>query len=223
MRILHVLDHGLPVQSGYTFRTRAILKAQTARGWEVSGVTGPRHGASQEAFERVDGLDFFRTSPPRPRPSPFGELSEISAFARRIETAIDEFKPDVLHAHSPVLDALAALRVSKKRKLPLLYEIRAFWEDAAVGNGTGREGSLRYRVTRALETWAVHRAEGVAVICEGLRADLVQRGIPASKILVSPNGVDLRLFGNPAPYDARLAEELGLIGAEVIGFIGSFY
>ncbi|HEX8412523.1 MAG TPA: glycosyltransferase, partial [Sphingomicrobium sp.] len=172
MRILHVLDHGLPVQSGYTFRTRAILKAQMARGWEVAGVTGPRHGASQETFERVDGLDFFRTPPARPRPSPFGELSEISAFARRIETAIDEFKPDVLHAHSPVLDALAALRVSKKRKLPLLYEIRAFWEDAAVGNGTGREGSLRYRVTRALETWAVHRAEGVAVICEGLRADL---------------------------------------------------
>ena len=34
MRILHVLDHGLPLHSGYTFRTRAILKAQMARGWE---------------------------------------------------------------------------------------------------------------------------------------------------------------------------------------------
>jgi glycogen(starch) synthase len=32
MRILHVLDHGLPLQSGYTFRTRAILTAQMARG-----------------------------------------------------------------------------------------------------------------------------------------------------------------------------------------------
>ena len=44
MRILHVLDHGLPLQSGYTFRTRAILKAQIARGWKVAAVTGPRHG-----------------------------------------------------------------------------------------------------------------------------------------------------------------------------------
>ena len=42
MRILHVLDHGLPLQSGYTFRTRAILKAQGARGIEVAAVTGPR-------------------------------------------------------------------------------------------------------------------------------------------------------------------------------------
>ena len=31
MRILHILDHGLPLQSGYTFRTRAILKSQMRR------------------------------------------------------------------------------------------------------------------------------------------------------------------------------------------------
>ena len=40
MRILHVLDHGLPLQSGYTFRTRAILKAQIARGWQVAPAPG---------------------------------------------------------------------------------------------------------------------------------------------------------------------------------------
>src|SRR3546814_4546126 len=101
--------------------------------------------------------------------SPIGELREIGAFAARIGEAIDAFKPDLLHAHSPVLDALAALRMARRRGLPLLYEIRAFWEDAAVGNGTGREGSARYRATRALERWEVRRAEAVAVICDGLR------------------------------------------------------
>ena len=30
LRVLHVLDHSLPLHSGYTFRTRAILKAQQA-------------------------------------------------------------------------------------------------------------------------------------------------------------------------------------------------
>jgi PEP-CTERM/exosortase A-associated glycosyltransferase len=122
-----------------------------------------------------------------------------------------------------VLDAVAGLRVAKKRKLPFVYEIRAFWEDAAVGNGTGREGSPRYRATRALETWAVRKADAVAVICEGLRRDLVARGIDQSKIFVSPNGVDLEMFGAPLPYDHALAESLGLQDAEVIGFIGSFY
>src|SRR3546814_20801262 len=113
--------------------------------------------------------------------------------------------------------------MARRRGLPLLYEIRAFWEDAAVGNGTGREGSARYRATRALESWAVRRADAVAVICEGLRDDLIGRGVDPGKILVSPNGVDLTLFGDPPPRDAALAAKLGLDGAEVIGFIGSFY
>ncbi|MBN8838922.1 MAG: glycosyltransferase, partial [Sphingomonadales bacterium] len=169
MRILHVLDHGLPLHSGYTFRTRAILTAQIARGWDVAAVTGPRQGKTEAAFERVDGIDFHRTVPPRALPAPAGELAEIAAFARRIDAVVEHYRPDVLHAHSPVLGALAALWVARRRGLPLVYEIRAFWEDAAVGNGTGREGSARYRATRALETWAVRRADAVAVICEGLR------------------------------------------------------
>ncbi|QNQ11989.1 TIGR04063 family PEP-CTERM/XrtA system glycosyltransferase [Sphingomonas alpina] len=223
MRILHVLDHGLPLQSGYTFRTRAILKAQMRRGWQVAAVTGPRHGASDVMFEQIDGIDFHRTPVMKAWPSPLGELREIHGFARRIAAAVDEFRPDILHAHSPVLDALAALRVARKRHLPLVYEIRAFWEDAAVGNGTGREGSLRYRATRALESWAVGKADAVAVICEGLRQDLVSRGVDPAKIMVSPNGVDLTVFGAPLNHDAPLALSLGLNGTEVIGFIGSFY
>ncbi len=222
MRILHILDHGLPLQSGYTFRTRAILKAQEARGWTVAAVTGQRHGPAAAAVESVDGLTFHRTPATR-RSGPLGEIAGIRAFARRIEAAVDAFRPDILHAHSPVLDALAGLIVARRRKLPLVYEIRAFWEDAAVGNGTGTEGSLAYRTTRALETWAVSRADGVAVICEGLRDDLIARGIDGGKIMVSPNGVDLTLFGAVPPRDDALAATLGLDGRDVVGFIGSFY
>jgi glycogen synthase len=222
MRILHVLDHSLPLHSGYTFRTRAIMKAQVAMGWDVMGVTGVRQkgGAGTETAE---GLTFHRTAPIGNRPPVLSELAEISAFATRIDAVAAEFRPDILHAHSPVLDALAALRVAKAHNLPLLYEIRAFWEDAAVGNGTGTEGSLRYRATRALESWAVRRADAVAVICDGLRGDLITRGIDPGKIMVSPNGVDMHMFGDPPPRDDVLAGELGLDGADVIGFIGSFY
>lgn len=222
MRILHILDHGLPLQSGYTFRTRAILKAQEGLGWTVAAVTGPRHGVASASVESIDGLTFHRTAA-GVKPGPVGEVAGIAAFAKRIESAVDAFKPDILHAHSPVIDALAALIVARKRKLPLVYEIRAFWEDAAVGNGTGTATSLRYRATRALETWAVRRADAVAVICEGLRSDLVARGIAADKITVSPNGVDLELFGTAPPRDDALGAALGLDGADVVGFIGSFY
>lgn len=223
MCILHVLDHGLPVRSGYAFRTRAILKAQGARGWAVEAVTGPRWQPGW-GMEVVDGLTFHRTPAVRRLPPGLREVAEMVAFARTIDAAATIFRPDVIHAHSPVLDALAALRIARVRGLPLVYKIRAFWEDAAVGNGTSREGALRYRLTRALEGWAVARADAVAVICDGLRADLVAWGHDPARIAVSPNGVDLSLFGEPAARDPALAARLRIAdGDEVAGFIGSFY
>jgi len=223
-RILHILDHSLPVHSGYTFRTRALMKAQVAKGWDVAGVTGVRHPMPGPEVETVDGLTFHRTPAIAPARSPIREWREIAALAARTEALAREWRPDVLHAHSPVMDALAALRVGRKLGIPVIYEIRAFWEDASVGNGTGRQGSARYFLTRQLETHAVKSADAVAVICEGLRGDLIARGIDADKIVVSPNGVDLELFGDPPPREDALADELGLHADDaVIGFIGSFY
>jgi glycogen synthase len=223
MRILHVLDHSLPLHSGYTFRTRAIVTAQKARGLDVACLTGVRHERGGPDPEHIESIDFFRTPSPMPAPSPLREWREIRALSRRLDALVEEWKPDHIHVHSPVLNALAALPVAKKRGLPLIYEIRAFWEDAAVGNGTGTENSLRYKAIRMAETHAARRADAVAVICEGLRRDLIARGIPAAKIIVSPNGVDMSLFGNTVPADLDLARRLGLKGADVIGFIGSFY
>ena len=223
MRILHVLDHSLPLQSGYSFRTRAIVKAQIDRGWQPLCLTGPRHADAADGPETIDGITFYRTNEEPSGRAPLREWREIRAFSRRIDEMIRELRPDQVHVHSPVLNALAALRPARRHAVPLLYEIRAFWEDAAVGNGTGREGSARYRLTRAFETWAANKADAVAVICEGLRRDLVARGVDAAKIMVSPNGVDMGLFGAPAAPDPAFARSLGLDGAEVVGFIGSFY
>ena len=226
-RILHVLDHSLPLHSGYTFRTRAIMKAQAGAGWEVAGLTGERHyqhGVLPDLPEEtVEGLRFFRTQSLPSGPPLLREWGEVRALSERIVALHREWPFDLIHAHSPALNGLAGARAAKKLGLPFVYEIRAFWEDAAVGNGTGREGSARYRLTRALENHVVKRADRIAVICEGLRSDLVARGVAAEKIFVSPNGVDMELFGNPPPPDLKLAAELGLTGKKVIGYIGSFY
>jgi PEP-CTERM/exosortase A-associated glycosyltransferase len=223
MRILHILDHSMPMHSGYSFRTRAILKAQIARGWKVAGVTGARHTQDGPDVETIDGLTFYRTNQPETMTTPLREWREIALLAERLEEVVDIWEPDQLHVHSPVLNALAALRVARRSSLPLLYEIRAFWEDAAVGNGTGTDTSAKYWLTRMLETHAANQADAVAVICEGLRQDLIKRGVAGDKIVVSPNGVDMTLFGDPPAADHALAEKLGLAGAEIVGFVGSFY
>ncbi len=147
----------------------------------------------------------------------------VQSLAKRLDEIIPEIKPDVLHAHSPALNGLAALKASRKYKIPLVYECRAFWEDAAVDHGTTREGSLRYRITKALETYVFKQADAITTICEGLRSDIVKRGIPAEKITVIPNAVDIERFTYGVEPDQALRTELGLQNKTVLGFIGSFY
>ncbi|MBY8336992.1 glycosyltransferase, exosortase A system-associated [Alteriqipengyuania sp. NZ-12B] len=223
MRVLHVLDHSLPLHSGYAFRTRAIMRAQLAAGLDVRGLTGPRHSADGPQAETCEGLTFHRSEGAAGGPPLIGEWREVQAQADAIVQLAKEWRPDVIHAHSPALCGLAAVSAGRKLGIPVAYEIRAFWEDAAVSNGTGREGSAKYRLTRLLENHVVARADAVFTICEGLRSDLVGRGFPPGKIGISPNAVDLTQFGEPAPRNAALAARLGLTDGPVIGFIGSFY
>jgi PEP-CTERM/exosortase A-associated glycosyltransferase len=141
---------------------------------------------------------------------------------RIVEVARRE-KPDLIHAHSPCLNGLAALKAGRALGIPVVYEVRAFWEDAAVDHGTATENSLRYRLTRALETHVLKRADQVICICEGLRQDIVARGVPADKVTVIPNAVDIAHFPMLGARDAALEEKFGLGGKQVLGFIGSFY
>ncbi len=226
MRILHVLDHSIPLHSGYTFRTVSLLREQRALGWETFHLTSPKQGRTEADLQSVDGLDFFRT-PMVPGATDawpvLGQLRHIAQMTRRLREVADGVRPDVIHAHSPVLNAVPAIRVGRELGIPVVYEIRAFWEDAAVDHGTTREGSLRYRLTRALETWAIRKADHVFTICEGLRADIARRGIDPAKVTVVPNAVDTETFQASRPPDAALKRTHGLEGKVVLGFIGSFY
>ncbi len=225
LRILHVLDHSVPLHSGYTFRTRAILAAQRARGWDTVHLTGGKQGPTAGASEDVDGLTFHRTAPPggAARLPVLSQAAVIRDLARRIGEVARDTRPDIVHAHSPALNGIAALEAAGRLGLPVVYECRAFWEDAAVDHGTSREWGLRYRLTRALETRVFRRAGAVTTICEGLRADIVARGIPPGQVTVIPNAVDVDRFRFDAPRDEDLAGALGLGAGPVLGFIGSFY
>ena len=224
MKVLHVLDHSIPLHSGYTFRTAAILREQRALGWQTFHLTSPRQQGCTVAEETVDGLHFYRSRAHWLRHLPGADpFAVMAATRRRLVQVARELKPDLIHAHSPVLNALPALQVGRRLGIPVVYEIRAFWEDAAVDHGSTAEDSLRYRLTRALETYAVRRVDHVFTICEGLRGDLAGRGVPADKITVIPNAVDIEKFSFGGAPDPALKLKLGLGNARVIGFIGSFY
>ncbi len=229
IRVLHVLDHSIPLHSGYTFRTLSLLREQRKLGWETHHLTSPKHAAglgpkATDALEEtVDGWHFFRTPPAQGGLPGLGQLQLMRQTRARLQEVAEQLRPQIIHAHSPVLNALPAIKVGRALGIPVVYEIRAFWEDAAVDHGTTKEGSLRYRITRAMETHALKQVDHAFTICEGLRADIVARGIPAAKVTVIPNAVDIENFEPGGQPDQALKAQLGLAGATVLGFIGSFY
>jgi PEP-CTERM/exosortase A-associated glycosyltransferase len=146
----------------------------------------------------------------------------MRTLTKRIEEVIKIEKPDVLHAHSPILNGIPALWAGYKLGIPVVYEIRAFWEDAAVDHGTYSQNSWKYKLVKTLEKWVCLKAKSVAVLCEGLKEDLIKRGIPFEKITVVPNGVNPDDFEHPEP-DEEFIRKWNLGDKKIIGFIGSFY
>ena len=226
MKVLHVLDHSLPLHSGYVFRTQGILTEQRILGIETHHLTSAKHPDVPAESECIDGFVFHRTrlsASPLDRLPGVDQLRIVWSLRERLEEVVRTIAPDVIHAHSPCLNGLAALQVARHHSIPLVYELRASWEDAAVSHGTTREGSVRYRASRALETFVLRRADAIVTICDGLRRDVASRGVDRNRITVVANAVDRDLLEEAPKFELVPQALQSMGGRKVIGFFGSFY
>lgn len=230
MRVLHVLDIPVPVLAGYTSRTRSIVLNQQSLGLDPVVLTSVRHENPKEiAMEEIDGIRHYRTLPPSVglAHGPLGqkpmlkESLEIHHFRRRIVEVARREKVDLIHGHSSILCGIPALLGARQLGLPCVYEIRAFWEDAAVDQGKNAVGSPRYTAIRTAETQLAKQVDALIGICDGIKRELVERGIPEADVHVVPNGVEVERF-TPRPRDTALAQKYGLEGKTVVAYIGTF-
>jgi PEP-CTERM/exosortase A-associated glycosyltransferase len=230
--VLHVLDHSWPTLSGYSVRSRGLISAQHRLGQPITALTGPLHELddSNSSDVVVDGVSYLRTpirggvanSALRGRWPVAREWHAVRLLRDRILRLIDSRPISLIYAHSPALCGLAGLQAARRRGLPFVYEIRAFWEDAAVDQKRTTTSSLRYRLSRGMEAYVANRADAVSAIAQPMLRDLRSRGVSAEKLFHVPNGVDASQF-SPVERDARLAEELGVKDEVVFGFFGSLY
>jgi PEP-CTERM/exosortase A-associated glycosyltransferase len=221
MRILHVLDVSAPTIAGYASRSRAIVNAQRAIGLEPVILTSVRHKNREGApLESIDGIKHYRTLKPAvPGRRP---LSEIYHLRHRILEVAQLERVDLIHAHSPILVGIPAWMASRQLGLGCIYEMRSLWEDGAVERGSINARSLRYRLSRGGETFLARRVDAVVCICEGLRRDMHERGLPTERLHIVTNGVDAARFV-PRPPDDSIRAKLGLQGRTVVGYVGTFF
>jgi glycogen synthase len=236
MRVLHVLHHSEPFLDGYSVRAGAILACQRKVGMEPIALTSVHHelavgrsGEPQSNPEMVRGIPHHRTPAPAGRLGRselrlpvFRERALVRALDGSLARTLAEHDVDIVHAHSPVLCGLPALRAARKRGVAFVYEVRAFWEDALLSSGTSALRRAKYQYSRRLETGLFRRADAVVAISHHLVDEIVDRGIPRSRVHYAPNGVDLQKF-TPQTINRDLAAQLGVDGRPTIGFVGSFF
>ncbi len=227
MKIIHILNHSFPLLDGYASRSQSILISQKNMGFFPVVLTSPKHEADIGTVcpkqEIINGISFYRTGKnPLESVPVLGDITHIIMVFIALCRLIPKEKPDMIHVHSPVLNALAGFFAAKKFSLPFVYEIRAFWEDAGVDQETYTQGSIKYKLVRFLETWICKKADHVAVLCQGIKQDLISRGISPSKLTPVYNGINPDNF-IPCDPDPELEEKWQIKGKKIVGFIGSFY
>jgi glycosyltransferase involved in cell wall biosynthesis len=132
-------------------------------------------------------------------------------------------RPSVIIASSPpFFPHLTGVVLAKIWGVPLILEIRDLWPDYLV-----QMGMLRNRVAQralfAFERWMLGRASHVVVVTESFKARVIDKGIPADRISVIPNGVRLEGY---QPSTSRSAPP-GLEGVVApgkfnVGYLGTF-
>jgi glycosyltransferase involved in cell wall biosynthesis len=131
----------------------------------------------------------------------------------------------VLHAASNYANAVIALALRDATRLPVVYEVRGFWEDTWLSRHAADKDlklSDRYVRTRALETHCMNAADLVVTLGEAMREEILERGVDPGKVIIVPNGVSEE-FLTPLPDDqGKLRASLGIKpGEHVVGLVSS--
>lgn len=222
MRVLHVLHTSLPYICGYSIRSDYILENQSAQGLAVGVVTSAQHPNSGPPYEERCGIPYWRTTVQDGHTAPVvRELRLMRALEVRLDGVIRTWQPHILHAHSPMLVGLPAVRSARRAGLPVVYEVRDLWENASVDRGKFSEASPAYRAARAIETRVLRRADAVVTICENLRREISPRAGSPEKTHVVANGVDTDTF-RPSDRCDDARARWGVGSKHIIGYIGTF-
>jgi PEP-CTERM/exosortase A-associated glycosyltransferase len=220
MRVLHVLHHIFHYPCGYRTRSENILRYQRELGLDVSVITSCDHEGSSHLPD-PDGVTV--TAGPAYHGSRLKGIREwrlMRQLQPHVTRAIDEIRPDVVHAHSPVLVAWPALSAARSRHIPFVYEVRDLWENASVDLGKLSANSLSRRAARAVDSYVLRRADAVTVICDSMRTEIAARLDRDDRLFVANNGVDLSALRTEAAERSRRRWNLPL-EADVLGFIGT--
>lgn len=214
--------------TGFTVRSGYNLGAVRDAGYRPAVVTDlgfPRTLGitSFERVELVDGVPHHRLDlgPHYPVDRPVDQVLEDQAWLTA--RVAREVRPAVIHAssgHRGFEHALVGLSLGAQLDLPVVYEVRSFFESVWSPSREWGEAGEHFHRRLDTETRAMREADHVITIAESMRDEIVERGVASDRITVIPNGVDPEVFA-PRPPDAELRRRYGTEGRFAFGYVSN--
>jgi glycosyltransferase involved in cell wall biosynthesis len=173
--------------------------------------------------EEIDGVSYIRLDDglDRKANAPINEF--LTDYVAAAAPHVQKLKPAVIHAHSGSRGydgALVGLALGRHFKLPVVYEVRGFFESLWTSNEVWSERAEIYERRIATENRCMSEADAVITLSESMRDEIIGRGIDEDKVFVIPNGVDIRTF-HPTPKPTKLVERHGLEHSYTFGYISN--
>ncbi|MBA3573054.1 MAG: glycosyltransferase family 4 protein, partial [Pyrinomonadaceae bacterium] len=129
-------------------------------------------------------------------------------------------RPDVIVGTSPQFFTLiSAWWASVVKRRPWVLELRDIWPESIKAVGAGGH-SVLFRAVQRVEMLLYRKATRIVTVTHSFKRVLTDRGVPADKIAVVTNGVDLTRY-KPGEKNAELLRTFELEGRFVVGYIGT--
>jgi colanic acid biosynthesis glycosyl transferase WcaI len=205
MRILVLTINYWPEQTGIGAVLTHRCEYLASQGHEVIVCTAMPYypewrihpGYTGRLFSREErnGVNILRSWlwVPKKVTSPKRVVFETSFLASSLISAIRNREPDLLLVASPPLGlGISAVALSRWWNIPYVFDVQDLQPDAAADLQMlpGPVLPMLYR----LEDMAYRNAALISTVTEGMRNKIVEKGIPASKVVVIPPAADSSLF-----------------------------
>ncbi len=225
-RITYVSQYFVSADQPGGVRHWQHTRALATRGHDVTVITSyvqhkertiaPQYRGRKIVTEQEGDLRIMRTySTPgygvdlRSRAANYGSFAFWAGVA-----AARAPRPDVVIASSPSLPAAAAAAgIAQARRARFVLEVRDLWPDSLVEMGL-LSNPRAIAAARRMERYCYRRADRIVTLTEGIRDGVIAAGVPAAKVSLITNGVDLDIGAGSEPVDLAPGEFVAMyVGA----------
>lgn len=233
MHILFLTDNFPPEGNAPATRTYEHTREWVKQGHKVTIITCAPNFPEGQVFDGyknkwiakdlVDGIDVWRVKTYITANEGFFKrtLDFLSFMISSFFFGLFTKKVDVVIGTSPqFFTVISAWALAKLKRVPFVFELRDIWPASITAVGAMQKSKVISALEK-VEMFLYRQADSIVSVTHSFKKELVHRGVDEDKIDVVLNGVDLSIYQPVTQKDATLAQDYGLNGKFVIGYIGT--